>query len=213
MDKTPVHSDDSPKAGRIPLLVSGSTRYWAEVMRDPASGEQVAVVYRSGPTEGRKCEFFSRRFPPKASEETLRKELSKRLSDLRLPAAPAYPELRLESIHHLLFLLRQFCQAVRSPGLGFAPQHVMISFEDQHCLICDGRGEPQRATHSEGGPDGCVDECSCKDGYEVLDPNRVVALHFYASESDAPGSATPRASYPLGEFLDRCRCLEPIPLP
>jgi len=195
-------------ARRIPLLRSGGTRYWAEVTRDPATGEQVAVVFRSGPSEGRKCEFFTCRFRPKASEETLRKELTKRLCSLRLPAAPAYPELRLETIHHLLFLLRQFCQAVRSPGLGFAPQHIMVSFADQHCLICDGRGEPQRATHSESGPDGCVDECSCKEGYEVLDPNRVVALHFYA-----PGSAAPRASYSLAEFLELSRCLEPVPLP
>ncbi len=198
-------------ATSIPLLRVGSTRYWAEVTRDPASKEQVAVVYRSGPDPAqgeRKCAFFTLRFRPNATEAALRQELSQRLSELRSPAAPAYPELRLETIHHLLFLLRQFCQAVRSPGLAFRPQHIMISFEDQHCLICDARGEPQQVTHSESGPDGCVDECSCRDGYEVLDPNRVVALHFYA-----PEAAAPRASFSLAEFLELSRCLEPVPLP
>lgn len=192
----------------IPLLKVGGTRYWAELRRDPASREQVAVVYRSGPTQGRKCEFFALRFLAKADAGSLRQELNKRLTELRSPDSPAYPELRLETIHHLLFLLRQFCQAVRSPGLSFRPQHIMISFEDQHCLICDARGEPERVTHSESGPDGCVDECSCKDGYEVLDPNRVVALHFYA-----PEAAAPRASYSLAEFLELSRRLEPVPLP
>jgi hypothetical protein len=137
----------------------------------------------------------------------LRKELGKRLAGLQSAKTPAYPGLQLQSIHQLLFLLRQFCQSVRSPGLGFAAQHVTISFEDQHCLICDGKGEPLRATHSESLPDGCVDECTCKDGYEVLDPNRAVALHFYPC-----GGATPRMSYSLADFLEVCRRLEPIPL-
>lgn len=192
----------------IPLLKVRGARYWAELRRDPASGEQVAVVYRSGPTEARKCEFFTRRFRPEENTRSLGQELSKRLAELRSATAPAYPELRLETIHHLLFLLRQFCQAVRSPGLSFRPQYIMISFEDQHCLICDADGEPERVTHSESGPDGCVDECSCKDGYEVLDPNRAVALHFYA-----PEAAAPRASYSLEEFLELSRRLEPVPLP